>query len=256
MTRKLVNHAGLLALKSVAENEPSLFATPNPDRLKRRMEEVAETDEIWGGELSLQADLSPLERIERGGPRTDAMYARLLQDALPNLPPSEGLNEYRWATINCFVVPRYVPIRWDTSNMANDPKKLSNFVQLHWLKGNLTDARRANAAARLWWLGELSSRAAKETSVLDRDEILEAMANNVQFYHQLLSRPNLLSRPRLVAAVYEMFLDGDNDYLNSTNYANPLFSALNLRAADVSLDLMDRNELRDAVEEAKPPKGL
>ena len=88
MTRKLVNHAGLLALKSIAQDKPSLFADPNPDRLKLRMAEVAETDEIWGGELSLQADLSPLERIERGGPRTDAMYARLLQDALPNLPPT------------------------------------------------------------------------------------------------------------------------------------------------------------------------
>ncbi len=254
MTLKMVNDTGLAALKALAKEEPALFVSPDPARLEKRTAERADTDDIWGSSLSLRADLSPLDEIQSGGPGTDAAFAPIVRDALPDLPPSEGLNEYRWATINCFAVPHYTPKRWNTSRMAKDPKKLSNFVESHWLKGNLTSARNQNAAARLWWLGELSSRAARASQLLDQDEILHAMADNVNLYHQLLSRPNLLSRPRLVAAIYEMFLDG-NDHLKATAYANPLLSALNLRAADVSLDFMDGNELRDAVEEAKPPKG-
>ena len=256
MTHRLVNDTGLAALKRIARTEPSLFAEPDAARLENRMSELADGDEIWGRALSLQADLSPLEEIAEGGPDTDAAFAPLVRDALPDLEPSEGLNEYVWATVNCFVVPKYAPIRWSSSNLAQEPnsEKFANFVESHWLKGNLVTARRANAAARLWWLGELSSRAAAKSEHLSADDVLDAMANNVNLYHQLLSRPNLLSRPRLVAAIYEMFLGGDSDHLNVTTYANRFLGALNLRAADMSLDLMDDRELRDVVEEAKPPK--
>lgn len=255
MTYRIVNETGLGALKYLARTEPALFAEPDAARLEKRMNEMTGGEEIWGSPLPLQADMSPLEEIAEGGPGTDAAFAPIVRAAMPSLKPSEGLNEYVWATVNCFVVPKYTPIRWSGSSLAKDPDKFSNFVEAHWLRGNLVTARRANAAARLWWLGELSSRAAEKSGHLSADDILDAMANNVNLYHQLLSRPNLLSRPRLVAAIYEMFLDGDSDHLKVTTYANRFLGALNLRAADVSLDLMNDRELRDAVEEAKPPKG-
>ena len=85
------------------------------------------------------------------------------------------------------------------------------------------------------------------------DELLNLMANNVNLYHQLLDRPNLLSRPKLVAAIYEVF-DRDNKYLKATKYANELLASLNFRAAEESLDFMDLSELREVVEELKPPK--
>lgn len=259
-TYRLVNDMGLAALKSIARTEPSLFAEPDAPRLEERMRELAAGDEIWGSPLTLQADLSPLEEIAEGGPHTDAAFAPLVRDALPDLEPSEGLNEYVWATVNCFAVPKYTPIRWSSSNLAQEPgsEKFSsfvNFVESHWLKGNLVTARRANAAARLWWLGELSSRAAAKSQHLNADDMLNAMANNVNLYHQILARPRLLSRPRLMAAIYEMLLDGDSDHLKTTTYANAFIMALGFRATDMSLDLMDDRELRDVVEEAKPPKG-
>ena len=84
------------------------------------------------------------------------------------------------------------------------------------------------------------------------------MAGNVNLYHQLLSRPILLSRSKLIAAIYEVFLDSDsdNDYLGATRYASEMLASLNLLAAQVSLDFMDMTELRAAVEGAKPPKEL
>lgn len=256
MVHRMVNDDGLEALKGLARQEPTLFTNPDAERLMGRMMEYSGTTDVWGPPLDLKADLSELNHIESGGPTTDASFVPLVRDALEGLPPSDGLNEYRWATINCFVIPKYVPTRWNTSNMAEDPEKLSRFVESHWLRGSEVGARRANAVARLWWLGELSSRAAIYSQLYNEEDILDAMANNVNLYHQLLSRPNLLSRARLVAAIYEVFLDGDNDYLGATRYASEMLRSLNFNAADVSLDFMNLTELREAVEEAKPPKEL
>ena len=250
---RLVNDTGLQALKALAREEPNLFTSPNPVKLQKRMIKRADTDEVWGEPLVLLADLSDLNMVDSGGPETDAQFVPIVRNSL-RLPPSDGLNEYRWASINCFVIPKYVPVRWSTSNLAGESGDLSRYVESHWLRGSEVGARRANAIARLWWLGELASRTAEHSQLYDEDDILNAMANNVNLYHQLLSRPNLLSRSRLVAAVYEVFLDGDNEYLKTTKYANELLETLNLRAADVSLDFMDSTELREVVEESKPPK--
>ena len=250
---RLVNDNGLVALKEAAVKFPSQFLDASPDTLWKTMEEVVHTDDLWGPVLDIRSGLSLMNGVTEGGPGTDAAFVPLVRQALGHLPPSEGLNDYRWATINCFVVPQYVSARWPAGNLVNDKKRLSEFVNRHWLKGHLTDARQDNAIARLWWLGELSERAARHSDRYGTDDILNAMANNVNLYHQLLYRRNIVSRAKLVAAIYEVFLD-DNDYLGATRYASELLSALNYRAADISLDFMELSELREVVEEAKPPK--
>ena len=254
MEYRLVNDNGLAALREVAARFPRQFLDASPVVLGTTLEEVSQTDDLWGPVLDIQSDISPLNTITEGGPGTDAALVPLVRKALNNLPPAEGLNEYRWATINSFVVPKYVATRWPAGKLADDPKRLSEFVSRHWLKGHLTDARQDNAIARLWWLGELSDRAGGQSERYSAEEILNAMANNVNLYHQLLYRRNIVSRAKLVAAIYEVFLDDGNDYLGATRYASELMSALNYRAADISLDFMDVTELREVVEEAKPPK--
>ena len=247
-----VNENGLASLKALSQEKPDLFLDANPDALVVAMEERVGTSDLWDAPLDLKADLSSLNEVEQGGPDTDARNARLVRNGLGHLPPSEGLNEHRWDSINCFVLPRYASVRW-SHVQPKDPERLPSFVARHWLNGGQVGARQDNSIARLWWLGELSERAAEHTDMYSADELLDAMAGNVNLYHQLLSRPILLSRSKLVAAIYEVFLDG-NDYLGSTKYANQMLGSLNFMAAQVSLDLMDVSELRDAVEEAKPPK--
>ena len=252
---RLVTDAGLAALKGLASDSPQLFIEADATALEQHTKERAGAENIWGPPLDLRKDLSDMNRLDRRGPETDAAFAPLVRAALGDLPPAEGLNEHRWATLNCFVIPKYVVTRWQTSNIATDPNRQANFVQLHWLRGGTVSARQDNAAARLWWLGELSERAAASSEKYDADEMLDAMANNVNLYHQLLARPVLISRPRLLAAIYEVFGEDGNDYLRSTKYANELIKGLNLRAASVSFDLMTTEELRQVIEEAKPPKG-
>ena len=257
-TERILNDRGLLALNQTAKDAPRMFIEANPDALMERVRQEAETDDIWGAPLDLKADLSPLNANDLGGPANDAKYAQTVRAALGHLPSSEGHDPNRWATINCFVIPQYVATRWPyrgKNRSGDEHRKLTSFVERHWLKGRLTKARQDNAIARLWWLVEFSKRAAAHSDVYDADDLLHAMANNVNLYHQFLARPNLLSRSALSAAVYEMFLDG-NDHLRSTNYANPLMQSLNFMAANVSLDLMNPVELREAVEEAKPPKEM
>ncbi len=261
-TQRIVNDNGLLALKQLAKSAPRLFVDANPDALEQRMKEISDTDEIWGGPLDMEADISSLNEIEMGGPSTDSRYVPIVRAALGHLPPSQGLDANRWATINCFVIPEYASTRWghvlpsrrDDESAGDFRRRLTNYVEIHWLKGNLVGARQSNSIARLWWLGEFACRAAEFSPALSEEEILDAMANNVNLYHQFMGRPNLISRSALVAAVYEVFLD-DNQYLNVTRpYASPFMAELNLRAADVSLDFMDHSELLEVVEEAKPTK--
>ena len=252
--QRLINDNGISALGALAHDSPKLFLDADPSALARAMEKQAQTKDVWGSAIDLKEDISPLNNMKESGPSTDAEYSRIVRSALPHISAHQGLDEYRWATINCFILPTYVAVRWKSSAQSNDPKMLPNFVRSHWLEGSLVSARRANAVARLWWLGEFSYRAAQESALYSSDELLEAMANNVNLYHQLLSRPNLLSRSKLVAAIYEVFLDDGNDYLGSTKYANELLESLNLKAAEVSLDFMDLSELREVVEESKPPK--
>ena len=248
-----VNEDGLATLKLLAQEKPSIFVDAKPDALIAAMEDRAETTELWDDALDLKGDLSPLNEIEQGGPASDGQYAREVRNALGHLSPSEGLNEHRWATINCFVLPQFASVRWSHVQPA-ETSRLASFVSSHWLSGGRVSARQDNSIARLWWLNEFSKRAAQHTAMYSADELLDAMADYVNLYHQLLSRPILLSRPRLLAAIYEVFLDSDNDYLGATRYANELLSSLNLIAAQVSLDLMDMTELRNVIEEAKPPK--
>ena len=250
---RLLNDAGISALASLALKNPKLFLDADPTVLAKGVKEQAQTEDIWGDALEITNEIEILNKISEGGPGTDAQYSRIVRQALSHLSADQGLDEYRWATINCFVLSNYVSVRWGSA-LPKDSKKLPNFVKMHWLNGGLVDARRANAIARLWWLGEFSDRASQHSDLHSADEFLDAMANNVNLYHQLLSRPNLLSRPKLVAAIYEVFLDGNNDYLSATKYANEMLESLNLRAAELSVDFMDLSELREVVEELKPPK--
>jgi len=251
--QRLLNDDGVSALTGLALKSPKLFFDSDTTALAKAVMDQAQTEDIWGDALDLKDDILVLNKVNQGGPSTDAQYSRIVRRALDHLTPDQGLDENRWATINCFLLPVYVNTRWGPA-LPKDANKFPNFVKMHWLNGGLVDARRANAVARLWWLGEFSDRAAYHSGQYSADEFLEAMANNVNLYHQLLSRPNLLSRPKLVAAIYEVFLDGDNGYLSATKYANELLESLNLRAAELSLDFMSLPELRDLIEELKPPK--
>ena len=250
---RFVNEDGLAALDSLSHEKPSLFVDADSDALIAAMEERVEKPGLWDTPLNLAEDISSLNQVQDSGPKTDSEYARLVRNALGHLPPSEGLNEHRWATINCFVLPRYVSMRW-SHVQPKDSKRLPSFVKSHWLDGGKVSARQNNSVARLWWLGEFSARAAEHSGKHSAEELLDAMAENVNLYHQLLARPNLLARSRLVAVIYEVFLEPGNDYLGMTKYANEMLTALNLTAAQASLDFMDMNELRETVEGAIPPK--
>ena len=245
-----LNEVGYGALRSLCTSNPALFTKPDALGLRDAMSKEAGTESVTAGAIELLCPLDELNEVDQSGPGTDAQYAKIIRSALANLSVGEATDELLWASINCFALADYVPLRWSTSNIRNN--KPSSFVETHWLKGG-GEGRQDNAAARLWWLGELSSRAA-QFSIHSADELLDAMANHVNLYHQTLYRRYILANPRLVAAIYDMFLDG-NSHLNITKTANDFYKTLNVRAGATALDMMDEDQLRSVVEEAKPPKG-
>lgn len=254
---RLVSDAGFKALGQLAADAPGLFVQSDPETLRARME-AAVRDE--GGPdaqpyaettFQIQASLDELNRLDKDGPSSDATLSLVLHRAIGELSPAQAANPRLWASINCFALSRYVPVRWESSNLSDSAS--TNFVDRHWLKYAGAEGRKWNAAARLWWLGEMASRAA-EHSQHSYDDLLAAMAGNVNLYHQVNDRSFLSANPRLLAAVYDVFLDG-NDHLKTTRDASDLMKALNLRAAAMSFDFLEYHELRQVVEEAKPPKG-
>ncbi len=246
---KRVNENGYKALRALARNQPDLFMTPDPGKLQNEMANVADTDDVWGQPLDAGCSLDPLSEIIEPGPESDYDYAKIVRQALDGISPADAADELLWASINCFAIADYVPLRWQTglTNRTN----LSNFVESHWLKGG-GDGRIANAAARLWWLGEFSERVSQH-SQYSEDDLLKVMANNVNLYHQTLARRYLLANPRVVAAIYEVALN-DNTHLFQTTHANRMLRALNVRGGASALDLMDDDEIRQVVEDAVPPK--
>jgi len=247
---KLVNETGYKALRSLARSSPLLFMQPDTERLQAAMVRAADTEDVWQQPISAGCSLEPLNELDKSGPETDECYAKIVRQALADISLADVAGELLWASINCFAIADYVPQRWRTG--LTSTTAYPKFVDDHWLKGG-SDGRRANAIARLWWLGELSERVAQH-SKHSPDALLNAMANNVNLYHQTLSRPYLLANPRLVAAIYEVAMDGDT-HLYQTKHASDMFKSLNVRAGATALDLMEDADLREVVKAAVPPKG-
>ena len=247
---RIVNEEGYKALRNLALTTPDLFIVPDPQQLKERMFIEAGTESVWGPNLELKADLQSLNSETHPGPRPDAIHAKTIRAALSDLTPANATDAKLWASLNSLALANYVPVRWQTSNIKET--KPSNFVEDHWLQYNRSEGRKWNAAARLWWMGELADRISRY-SENTADELLDVMSNNVNFYHQTIDRTYLAANPRLLAALYDVFLDG-NEHLNITKNANAMLKSLNIRAGATALDMMDYDELRSVIEEAKPPK--
>ena len=248
---RIVNDEGYKALRRLAENNPDCFINPGKQPISQMMIEEAGTDNLWGHSLELHDSLESLSQETEPGPRKDAIHAKTMRVALAGLTPARASNENLWASLNCFAIPQYVPIRWSTS--SNKSAKPSNFVDDHWIQYQGSDGRKWNAAARLWWMGELADRLAIY-SEYDSDELLTTMAQNVNFYHQTIDRTYISANSRLLAVLYDVFLDG-NEHLNVTKAVSDMLKSLNIRAGANALDLMNYDDLRNIVEEAKPPKG-
>ena len=246
---KRVNENGYKALRTLARNQPDLFITPDPSRLEDEMVKAADTRDVWGQPLPVGCSLDPLNELNEPGPETDHHYAKIVRQALGGISLADAADELLWASINCFAIPNYVSVRWQTGLTSRTNR--SKFVDDHWLRGD-SEGRRANAVARLWWLGELSDRVSQH-SQHSADALLCAMANNVNLYHQTLSRRYLLANPRVVAAIYDVAMNG-NTHLYQTTHANRMLRSLNVRGGASALDLMDDDEIRAVVEEAVPPK--
>ena len=260
----LLSTKGYQELWGLSNHYPQLFYEDPPSTtLKDQLEQIhaakgGEPEELWDGEIALQVDLSALNEADYQSNETDAFNAPLIRQALPSVTPAKAADHRLWASVNCFALLPYTTIRWNQSSSAKAPcrtdetQKLREWVQEHYL-GHGVDMKQNNAAARLWWLTEMADRTA-EHSKHSAERLLPAMANDVEMYHQLISRPYLASNPRVVGAIYDLALSPGNDYLLRRPYPNRMLQNLNLKAAAVSLGSLSAATMEAVVVEAKPPK--
>ena len=263
-TIPLLSTKGYQVLWDVSNSRHTAFyECPSSDVLKQLMVDRVSalgytSDELWDGEITPLAELTPLNEADRQDDTTDALNAPIIRKALPEITSARAADHRLWASINCFALLSYTTKRWNQRTSGNAPcrtdevRKLREWVQEHYL-GHGSAMKRYNSAARLWWLTEMAQRAAHH-SKHDADRLIPAMANDVEMYHQLLDRPYLASNPRIVAQIYDLALAG-NDYVLKRPYPNRMLQTLNIKAAAVSLGTLSDATLKATVEAAKPPKG-
>ena len=253
---QIVSDAGYQALIALKDRRPALFTTPDPEKLKSAMPAIikeGDPEALWAAPIPISAALEAINRNPRGGPVDDAANALILNQALPQLSLRDWSHERLWASLNCFALADWVPARWSTSRTKNT--KESQFVHTHWLKAN-TDSRESNASMRLFTLLTLSRRAAAY-SARSQEELLVAMAEKVNLFHQTLRRPFLLSNSRILAMVWDSALDDlGSSVVFQTKAASSWLSKINERGGAVDLGILDDDGLRSVVAEAKPrPKA-
>ena len=187
----------------------------------------------------------------------DARNAITLGQALPELTLRDWHNERLWATVNCFALERYVPIRWSSARTKRTMER--EFVATHWLKANI-DNRESNASMRLFTLHTLAHRIAN-FSAHPVEELLNGMAGandtNVGLFHQTLRRPYLLANSKIMSIIWDSTLEDENrGFLTRTTTASDWLSNINERGGAIDLGTLDDNNIRAIVEEAKPrPKA-
>lgn len=247
-----INDIGNQILERIVLTDPGLFF--GGKNLRDKLEDLAGDlgeSPYSDRSINLETSLAPLNQIREDGPVTDADYAPILRQALASVSPAGAADSLLWISINCFALSPYIPVRWGTSKLKKDDLKNTAFVKRHWLLQG-TEGRTWNASARLWWLAELATRAS-DYSKNPVETLLETMGNNVGLYHQLTSRRYLSANPQVVAAIYDVALDGSEHIFEKT-YANQLMKALNMRAGNISFDLFDYDELYEIVKSCLPPK--
>ena len=257
---RVVSNAGYQALDALAKRKPELFTDPDPCKLEEEMRAVVikdSRDKLWAETIHMGTSLEPLNKDPVGGPQDDARNASILAQAMPGLGVQDWHNERLWASINCFALDQYVPVRWTSARNKRTVER--EFVSTHWLKANIAN-RESNASMRLFTLHTLAQRIAP-FSRHTVDEILKGMSGtdqtNVGLFHQTLRRPYLLANSRMMGIIWDSALTDENrGFLTRAIPASEWVANINERGGAIDLGTLDYDTLRDIVEEAKPrPKA-
>ena len=199
----------------------------------------------------LDIALTQLTADAVAGPKRDAVHAQMLYKALPSVTRADMSDRRVLASIGCFNMPGYSDIRWGSSKFSKSTKlqDQSKFVKEHYLGDN----KQGNSIARLWWLYEFAE-SASEHSQHDTLTLLDAMANHVNFYHQMLRRSYLNASSRVRAFLLDIALENGLLDRNNTRETSRMLQQLNLAAGAVNLDILSDAKLMGLIKEVMPPK--
>ena len=249
--------SGVRALTELSVKSPDVFIEGDPDALlnavAQQMQKVADEQTSPFRNAPLECDDSVFTILNRdvvAGPSKDREHSEFVYSEL-KASPAEMSDSRLLASINCFHAARYVTERWKSGKRWNssNPADRTKHVKEHWLGAN----KESNAIARLWWLHEFSRRTAK-LSQFDTGVILNKLAGNVNFYHQILDRGYLMSSDVVRAAIIDICIDTGLVDRNDTTLTSKMMQELNRKAGGINLDLLAGDELRNIIMDCIPKK--
>ncbi len=247
--------AGYNLLIDVARNSPNLFFEPSLSQITSKFFEVAEErneknlfnfEKFW-------VPLFPLDHLSNDvvpGNKLDADHTRYIRNALPTITPADMSDRRVLASICCFNLVGYINTRWSLSKHFRSSSRADQikFVESHWM-GNIGNIKISNAAARIWWLGEFAARASKFSNN-SFDELLEIMAENARLYDQMSDRLFMAS-DKIRAMILDIMIDKGISEAKDIDF---IMTQLNKMAGGISLDILSKEDLKEKVTAALPPK--
>ncbi len=255
VVKPLTDTAHLL-LQELAKEQPDLFSCSGTlqEQLEKKLSSSAEEESKIFSEHTKWYPKESLKHLIAdvvSGPAHDSEHVKLLRQIFPTFTALEMSDPRVLASLNCFHIADYVKIRWGSSNIATSTEKdkQTRFIKSHYLGRS----KESNTIARLWWLYEFALRSSKY-SKYDCDTLLEKMAHNVNFYHQILRRSYLMASDRVRAAVLDVAIASGLADANKTSEVTKVMRLLNRKAGGISLDVLSDEELRRHIKESLPPK--
>ena len=177
----------------------------------------------------------------------DAVNARRIHAALPDLAPADAADPRLWAYLTHVTFWHYMRKRWDVANPANKGKtaRQINYVREHYfLSGNRATVR--NGIARLWWFGHLTHDPARD----DPYELTDVLLSQLDIARSLLER-SIGRSPAVRTGFLTFLLERRDELLISGDKARKtvrhLAQQLHFIGGRAVLDVFDPPTVREAL---------
>ena len=241
------------ALQALAREHPEVWIAPETDFdaifKSVNLPNYAEPAKFWAKDKAKHEELytndniilDSAERLSRNAKARADKQALAFTDNIPGLTPELIADPRLLAWLSCFHLHEFGIGRWPTIQGSD----LTRHILQHYLPESGRPITDASVAGRMFWLAEISRRAASASGgAFTAEETLMHFSQEPEHYHNCTSY--LIMRSNIVLAEYVRALLTDEKGINRQG-AREIARALNREAGARLIDALDRKELRSII---------
>lgn len=167
----------------------------------------------WGSKLSIEVDLSYLDKLDpSSGSAAEIANSLLAWKALHALTPALASEDRMWTRLSHVEGFDYAKGRWFSS--TGEDQKDARAIRLHFFAGTLTACRDDHALSRLWW----NAYIAKKLRPHDQEGALKLLLKTADIRQALVERSRTMSRDVLGEGILRAMESDEWLTLEETNF--------------------------------------